>query len=109
VHSDHEIFIEAIEKKRIIKLTYSLKENLQTLSKECAPLHYSKGRIDGDDLDSYYIWDLEAVKGDYFMALPASQIISIEMSDKKFNVEDFTSDEKDRPTTLSQKGSPASS
>jgi hypothetical protein len=102
VHSDHEIFIEAIEKKRIIKLTYFNKDNHQNLSKECAPLHYSKGKTEGDNLDSYYIWDFEAIKGGHFLALPSSQILSIELMDRKFNVEDFSSREKEKTSAKSQ-------
>jgi hypothetical protein len=99
VHSDHEVFIEAFEKKRTIKLTYFNKNNCQNLSKECAPLHYSEGKIEGDGLDSYYIWDFEATKGCHFLSLPTSQIISIEMSNRSFNIDDLSSHEKEARTT----------
>ena len=107
MHSDHEIFIEAVKKKRIIKLTYSNKDNLQNLSEKCAPLHYSKGRIDGDNLDSYYIWDFEAVGGDHFLSLFTPQIVSIEMSDKTFDLKDFDSHEKEKTIVISKEDSPA--
>lgn len=99
MHRDHKIFIEAFEKKRIIKLTYFNRNNRNNLSKECAPLHYSKGKMDGDDLDSYYIWDFEAVKGDHFLSLLTSQIISMEMSDKTFNIDDLSSPRKETTAT----------
>ena len=99
MHRDHKIFIEAFEKKRIIKLTYFNRNNRNNLSKECAPLHYSKGKMDGDDLDSYYIWDFEAVKGDHFLSLLTSQIISMEMSSRTFNIDDLSSRRKETTTT----------
>ena len=107
MHSDHDVFIEAIEKKRIVKLTYFNSDNHQNLAKECAPLHYSKGKINGDNLDSYYIWDFEAIKGGHFLALPSSQIVSIELMEKKFNVEDFNGLEKGKTPVISKESSPA--
>ena len=98
-HSDHEVFIEASVKKRTIKLTYFNKNNCQNLSKECAPLHYSKGKIEGDDLDCYYIWVFEAMKGCHFLSLPASKIISIEMSNRSFDIDDLGSSEKETTIT----------
>jgi len=100
VHSDHEIFIKAIEKKRIIKLKYFNSNNHQNLSKECAPLHYSKGKIEGDNLDGYYVWNFEAMEGCHFLALPPSQIISMEMSDRTFNVDELSSHEKETTANL---------
>ena len=100
MHSDHEVFIEASVKKRTIKLKYFNKKKCQNLSKECAPLHYSKGKIEGDDLDSYYIWVFEAMRGCHFLSLPTSQIISMEILDKTFNMDDLSSREKDTTTTL---------
>ena len=91
MHNDHKTFIEAIEKKRIIKLTYSNKDNHQHLSKEYAPLHYSKGKIEGDNLDSYYIWDFETTLDSHFLSLPPSQIIKMELAEGKFDIEDFSS------------------
>ena len=99
MHNDHDVFIEASEKKRTIKLTYINKNNCQNLSKECVPLHYSKGKIEGDGLDSYYIWDFEATKDHHFLSLPTSQIISMEMSDSTFNLDDLSSCEKETATT----------
>ncbi|MBN1806144.1 MAG: hypothetical protein JW837_12925 [Sedimentisphaerales bacterium] len=101
MHSDHDVFIEAIEKKRIIKLTYFNRDNHRNLSKECAPLHYSKGKTEGDDLDSYYIWDFGAIKGGHFLALPSSQILSIELMDRKFDVEDFSNLDKEKTPATS--------
>jgi hypothetical protein len=91
VHSDHDVFIQGIEKKRRTKITFFSGKNLQNLLRKCAPLHYSKGHIEGDDLDCYYFWDFEAAKGGHFLALPPSQIIAMELAEETFNVEDFNS------------------
>ena len=67
---------------------------------ECAPLHYSKGKINGDDLDSYYVWNFEVLGGCHFLALPPSKIISIEMSDRTFNVDELSTHEKEATINL---------
>ena len=90
MHSDHDIFIQGIEQERRIKITFSGRKNLKNLPRECAPLHYSKGHIEGDDLDCYYFWDFEAVKGSHFLFLPPSQIVTMELAEGTFNIEDFS-------------------
>jgi hypothetical protein len=89
VHSDHDIFIQGIEQKRRIKMTFSGRKNSQDISGECAPLHYSKGQIEGDDLDCYYVWDYEAAQGGHFLALSPSQISRMELAEGTFKIRDF--------------------
>lgn len=90
MHTDHDIFTNGIEQKRTIKMTFSSRENLQSLLRECAPLHYSKGQIEGDDLDCYYFWDFKATNGSHFLALPPSQIITMELAEGTFKIGDFS-------------------
>jgi len=89
VYSGHDIFIRGIEQKRRLKLTFFSMEHQRNLGRQCAPLHYSKSKTKGDDLDHYYIWDFEATKGNNFLALPQSQIVSMELTEDTFRTEDF--------------------
>ena len=86
MHSDHDIFIQGIEQKRKLKLTFFGRGNPQNLVKQCGPLLYSKGRIEGDGLDCYYIWDFEATKGSQFWALYTSQIVTMELAEEAFKL-----------------------
>ncbi len=90
MHSDHDIFIQGIEQKRRLKLTFFSRKHFRKLLRQCAPLYYSKGRIEGDGLNSYYLWDFEATKGSHFLALPSSQIVTMELAEETFKVEDFS-------------------
>ncbi|MCP4607266.1 MAG: hypothetical protein GY845_00940 [Planctomycetes bacterium] len=90
MHSDHDVFIQGVEQKRRIRINFSGRKNPQNLPRQCAPLHYSKGRIDGDDLDCYYLWDFEAAGGGHFLALPPSQIVTMELTEITFKIEDFS-------------------
>jgi hypothetical protein len=94
VHSDHNIFIQGIEQKKKLRLTFFSREHFRKLLRQCAPLYYSKRQIEGDGLDSYYLWDFEATKGSRFLALPSSQIVTMELTEDTFNMEDFSSHEE---------------
>jgi hypothetical protein len=100
VHSGHDIFIQGIEHKRRLILTFFCMEHQRNLIRLCAPLHYSTGKSKGDGLDCYYLWDFEADDGNNVLALPKSQIVAMELTEDAFRVEDFSSSEKTkvRPT-----------
>ena len=89
MHSGHDIFIQGIEHKRRIILTFFCMEHQRNLIRQCAPLHYSTGKIEGDGLDCYYLWDFEATMGSNFLALPPSQIVMMELTEDAIFVEDF--------------------
>ncbi|MDT8301326.1 MAG: hypothetical protein RQ760_07555 [Sedimentisphaerales bacterium] len=90
MHSDHDIFIQGIQQKKKLRLTFLSEKNPKNLPRQCAPLHYSKGRIEGDNLDCYYFWDLEAAQGSHFLALLPSQISRMELSEGTFKIGDFS-------------------
>ncbi len=102
MHSDHDVFIQGIEQKRRIEMAFTDRKNPQNHLRLCAPLHYSKGQVEGDDLDCYYFWDFEATKGSHFLALFTLQIVTMELAGGTFNVEDFSNHQK--VTSQSTKG-----
>ena len=91
VHSDHDIFMQGIQQSRRLKVSFFCRKRRQHLLRQCAPLHYSKGQVEGDDLDCYFIWDFEASKGSHFLTLPPSQIFTMELTKETFSVGDFSS------------------
>ena len=97
MHSDHDIFIQGIQQKKRLRLTFLSEKNPKNLPRQCAPLHYSKGHIEGDGLDCYYIWDFEAAQGGHFLALSPSQISMMELAEGTFKIEDLTTAEKKQP------------
>ncbi|MBC8468877.1 MAG: hypothetical protein H8D56_05345 [Planctomycetes bacterium] len=83
-------------------MTFSGRKNPQNLLMQCAPLLYSKGNVEGDGLSCYYFWDFKATNGDHFLALPPSQIVTMELAEGTFKTEDFSSFKK---TAVSTKNS----
>ena len=102
MHSDHDVFIQGIEQKRRIKINFLGGKYLRNMVMLCAPLLYSKGNVEGDGLSCYYFWDFKATNGDHFLALPPSQIVTMELAEGTFKTEDFSSFKK---TAVSTKNS----
>ncbi len=90
MHRDHDVFIEGIEQEKRLELTFFSRKRRRDVVSLCAPLHYSKGLAAGDEMDCYYLWDLEAEKGSNFLALSPSQIVSMELTEETFRVQDFS-------------------
>jgi hypothetical protein len=90
VHRDHDVFIQGIEQEKRLELTFFSRKHRRQEVSLCAPLHYSKGLAAGDVLDCYYLWDFEAEKGSNFLALSPSQIVSMELKEEAFRVQDFS-------------------
>ena len=72
-------------------MVFSGEKYPQNLLRQCAPLYYSKGQIEGDDLSCYYFWDFEATKDSHFLASPPSQIVTMELAEGTFEIDDFSS------------------
>jgi len=104
VDNGHDIFIQGIEQKRRLKLTFFCVEHQRNLVRQCAPLHYSSGKIEGDGLDCYYLWDFESDDGNKVLALPQSRIVSMELTEDTFCIEDFSNSENTK--SKSKKGPP---
>jgi len=89
VHENHDIFLRAMGQEKKVKLTFFSRKHRRNLVRPCAPLHYSRGRVNGDDRDCYYFWDFDAPKGKNFLALSPSQIVSIEPTEDVFRLEEI--------------------
>ena len=91
MHSDHEMFVRGIERKRRLKLTYLGEERREELVRQCGPLYYSRGKAEADELECYYLWDFEAGEGYNFIALSPGRIISMERTEDPFSSEEVSS------------------
>ncbi len=90
MHSDHETFVRGIELQRRLKVTYFRDERREKLAKPCGPLYYSRGKAEADELERYYLWDFAADEGYNFMALSPGQIVSMEMTEDPFTIDEVS-------------------
>jgi hypothetical protein len=89
VHTDHEIFERGIAQSRKIRLTFGSEQLGREVVSLCAPLYYSRGRDETNELECYYMWDFEATVGYNFAALLPSEIVSMELTDDCFELEEI--------------------
>ncbi len=91
MHRDHDIFVKSIRDKKKVKLTFVSNERGDTKDGLFGPIFYSTS-VAGKDSDCYYLWDFESGTGNYFLALPTSQIVCMALTKEHFDlVEFFTS------------------
>ena len=97
MHSDHNLFIQAINKNKKVKLTFCSKEDGNELVILCAPMDYRPSRRAGDKSDYYYfwcsyneLWCFEMDKRNQALKLPSHQIVSIEPTEDSFSPTEFS-------------------
>ncbi len=93
MHSQHEIFVEAVRKKRKIIITYfSGIQNLY-LTKLLVPLKYISSGSDGG-LSHYFFCDLESDTNECLITLSSSMIQFMDISEDHFDPDDYISKKK---------------
>ena len=91
MHIDHDVFVWGIERQRRLKVTYLSDGRRKKLVRRCGPLYYSKGKAKTDELECYYIWDFDADEGYNFLALSPAQILSMELTEDAFSIDEVSS------------------
>ena len=81
-------------------MTFLSDERREKLVKPCGPLYFSRGKAEADELECYYLWDFEAGEGYNFIALSPERIISMELTEDSFSIDEISSIGK-RPGKLS--------
>ncbi len=93
MHSQHEIFVEAVRKKRKVIITFfSGIQNLY-LTKLLVPLKYISSGSDGG-VSHYFFCDLEADTNECLITLSSSMIQFMEVSEDYFDPDDYISNKK---------------
>jgi hypothetical protein len=92
--SEHEVFIQGIEQEKKLKVKFFCKKRQREVVSLCAPLHYCGGSAVSStnaesELICYYLWDFGVKNGSNFLVLKPSEIISMEMTDEIFHVQEF--------------------
>ncbi len=88
MHRDHDNFVQAIKKKRKIRLIFLDNDN-HVQAKTVVPLDYSPGNRETDKSDFYHFWDFEiGANGTPLIFLPG-QIEGMEIDKGTFDPEEF--------------------
>ena len=94
MHSDHDVFTNAIKSKKKIKLTFSSNRHGDIEDGLFGPVFYSNSGREGDS-GHYYLWDFESITGNHFFGFPAFQILRMEVAEEPFDIVEFFSSRKE--------------
>lgn len=72
-----EMFIEAIQDKIKLKVTFFSKDDGGYITRTCAPMDYGPSKRAKSKDDRYHLWDFDSDSGSHTLSLPINQIKSI--------------------------------
>lgn len=84
MHSEHNVFMQAVRAKRKVIVTYFSGQYNLYLTKLCVPIHHSPADP-AEGSDCYYFWDSEGDTGERMLGFPPSQIVHMDLSDETFD------------------------
>lgn len=89
MHSDHQIFLEALQQRNKVELIFFSKEDGTYLTRKCAPMDFGPSRRAKVPADRYHFWDYDSDKTRHTLSLLPTQIKSIRKLDEEFEPEEF--------------------
>jgi hypothetical protein len=84
-----DLFLNAIQTKQRIRLTFFSKEDGHRLIRKCAPLDYGPSRHAKDKSDRFHFWDYESDTSQHVLSLLPKQIINMELLGESFDPAEF--------------------
>lgn len=89
MHSDHDIFLKAVEDHRKILLTFSTDPHGGNKVRLVGPMYYGLSRLAQDSLKRYHFWDLQRNQTNNLFNLLPYQIVTMKLTEEDFNLADF--------------------
>ncbi len=81
---DKDTFINAIHRKRIVKVTFSSKEK-GVITRRCVPFDFGPSKRYKDGRDRFHFYDLDSPEGKHNLSILPEQLISIEILEQSFD------------------------
>jgi hypothetical protein len=82
-------FIQAIQSKNKVRLTFSSKEDGATLVRTCAPMDFGPSRRAQNKSDRFHLWDYDSDMKNHTLSLLPAQVVSIEVLAETFEPSEF--------------------
>ena len=89
MHEHHQLFLDAIASRRRLSLRFFDKKQQKERTATCAALDYGPLRGATDGLDRYQLWDLDAKRPPYNVALLEGDVRSMTLLDETFEPADI--------------------
>ncbi|OLQ80550.1 hypothetical protein BIT28_15875 [Photobacterium proteolyticum] len=88
---DQNHFVDAIQNKKMVRLTFISKENGQKLTRTCAPMDFGPRRLAQNQSDRYHLWDFESDHRHHILSLLPERIVDMEILGDEFSPSEFVS------------------
>lgn len=85
-----EEFLEAINNKMILQITFDSKEK-GIIKRTCVPFDFGPSRKYKDGLDRYHFLDLYSPDGKHNLSILPDQVINMTLTNNNFNPADYIS------------------
>ncbi|WP_081609391.1 hypothetical protein [Zestomonas thermotolerans] len=82
-------FVQAIQSKNKVRLTFHSKEDGRPLVRVCAPMDYGPSRRAKDKSDRFHLWDYESDSAQHVLSLLPNQVIRVEVLPELFDPAEF--------------------
>lgn len=89
MHRDHQVFLDALQTRRKIRLTFFSKEDGTNLIRTCAPMDFGPSRRAKVPANRYHFWDYDSDKARHTLSLLHDQIVSIVVLAEEFDPAEF--------------------
>lgn len=84
-----EKFVDAIQQRRKIKLTFYSKQDKGSLVRLTAPLDFAPSTLAKNKQDRFHFWDYESDEINHTLSLLPEQILKMEVSEATFDPSEF--------------------
>lgn len=85
---NHDLFIEAIHRMIIVKITVDSQEK-GLITRRAIPYDYGPSRRYKDGADRYHFYDLDSPDGAHNISILPEQLIKIELTNENFEPGDY--------------------
>ncbi|HUV40429.1 MAG TPA: hypothetical protein VMW23_01405 [Sedimentisphaerales bacterium] len=96
MHSEHDVFLQAVDSSRKVKLTFSSSKGGDNMVITCSPLDYHPCRRASDKSDFYFfgcsdteLYCFEIDKNHHILKLAGDQVVRMELTDEKSDAGHF--------------------
>ena len=85
MHADHAVFLDALERKRQVTITFFDRKRDAERTLTCAPLDFGPLRGAKDGRDRYQLWDMAAKRPPYNVTVLSDDVRSIVVLEATFD------------------------
>lgn len=88
MHKDYQKFIEALENKKLVKITFEA-EVKGMITRTCVPFDFGVSRKYKDGIERFHFYDLDSPDVNHNLSILPEKLYSLDILDQEFNPADY--------------------